>query len=302
MTPIIPPYLKSGDTIALVATARKVSHGEMQSAKRIIQQKGYKVHETSNLYADNHQFAGTDQQRAASLQEALDNPKVQAVLFARGGYGTVRLIELLNFESLKSNPKWLIGFSDLTVLFSHLFKQIGLCSLHAPMAVQFNHDNELHDESSLNKMFDALEGKTLTYSLLEGPMNRTGNAKGNLIGGNLSVIYSILGSSSLIKTDNCILFLEDLDEYLYHIDRMMMNLKRNALLDNLSALIIGGMTDMKDNIIPFGKTAGEIILEHIAEYSYPVYFGFPAGHCKPNMPLRLGIKAIIEGNELILSS
>ncbi len=302
MTPIIPPYLKPGDTIALVATARKVYKSEMHPAKDFFEQKGYKVVETSNLYGVDHQFAGTDKQRAAALQVAIDNPKVKAILFARGGYGTVRLLELLNFESLKSNPKWLIGFSDLTVLFSHLYRQMGLCSLHASMALQFDANNELHNEPSLTKMFDALEGKTIAYTLSESPLNRTGNAKGTLIGGNLSVLYSIMGSGSIPKTDGCILFLEDIDEYLYHMDRMMMNLKRNGLLDNLSALIVGGMNDMKDNAIPYGKTAGEIILEHVSQFSYPVYFGFPVGHCKPNMPLRLGMTAIIDGNELILPS
>ena len=281
---IFPPPLVAGDTVAIVATARKVSRDEMAPAIGILQQWGLQVTEGKNLYADKNQFAGDDSLRAEDFQWALDNPKIKAVLFARGGYGSVRIIDRIDFSEFKKKPKWLIGFSDITTIHTHVHSHLNVVTLHAPMAINFPKT----PDAVLNQIKDFLWGNNVVLNTPAHPLNRMKNATGQLIGGNLSILYSLAASASDIDTKGKILFLEDLDEYLYHIDRMMMQLKRSGKLHGLAGLVVGAMSDMKDNTIPFGKTAEEIIAEHVFEYDFPVCFGFPAGHITENNPLAMG--------------
>jgi muramoyltetrapeptide carboxypeptidase len=300
---IRPEYLKAGDVVLIVSTARKVNKHEIKPAIDLLTSWGLSVQTGKNLYKSYHQFAGTDEERTADLQRALNSKTAKAILFARGGYGTVRITDGLDWKRFVKNPKWLIGFSDLTVLHSHIHRHGMVQTLHAPMAFNLPSQNA----SCQHVLKETLFGSPLRYSLSKLPpnlekLNRKGKAKGRLVGGNLSVLYSVLGSASDIETDGKILFLEDLDEYLYHVDRMMMNLKRNGKLKNLAGLIVGGMNDMKDNEIPFGKTAEEIIREAVEEYAYPVFFGFPAGHLPSNYPLILGSEVTLSvGDKLELT-
>ena len=288
-----PYYLQIGDCVALVATARKYSLDELQPALKLLQQWGLKVVIGNSIGIENNQLAGPDYERAADFQIQLDNPDIKAIWCVRGGYGTVRMIDLLDFTQFQRNPKWIVGFSDVTVLHSHC-NTLGVKSLHALMPVSI----EKATVSAIQSLHKALFGKTLLYQIPAHEMNHYGKAKGELVGGNLSILYSLLGSPSAINCKDKILFIEDLDEYLYHIDRMMLNLKRNGCLQDLRGIIIGGMTDMNDNPIPWGKTAVEIIVEHTQAYNYPIAFGLPAGHLDDNHTLIMGNPITIDVNEL----
>jgi len=211
---------------------------------------------------------------------------VRAIVIARGGYGTVRIIDHLNFDKFIKNPKWIIGYSDVTALHSHIHQQFNIQTLHATMPLNFPADGK--DNNALHSLKKALFGEVLEYTVKPHTLNRRGKASGILNGGNLSLLFALNGTPSDISTEGKILFIEDLDEYLYHIDRMMMNLKRSGKLSHLKALIVGGMTEMRDNTIPFGKEANEIIAEAVSEYDYPVLFDFPAGHIEDNRALILG--------------
>lgn len=290
-----PPYLKPGDTIAITATARKVSMEELQPSIDLFKSWGLNVKLAEGLFETDNQFAGNDANRTHALQLLLDDPDVQAIICARGGYGTVRIIDRLNFSLFNQHPKWIIGFSDVTVLHSHIFSHFHIPTLHGPMPITMQaHNNDDESNESLRKV---LFGESIRYDFPSHPFNRTGTATGKLIGGNLSVLFSLIGSASDINTDGCILFLEDLDEYVYHIDRMMANLKRSGKLKNLMGIVIGGMNDMRDNTIPFGKTAVEIIAEHVAEYTYPVAFGFAAGHERKNLAMVFGVECSLSADE-----
>ncbi len=281
-----PPYLKKGHTIAITATARKVSPQEIEPAVQLFSSWGLNVKLADGLFEEQHQFAGPDNTRTQALQQLLDDPSVHAIICARGGYGTVRIVDQLDFTTFTQSPKWLIGFSDITVLHNHIYRHCGIQTIHAAMAFSMQ-PSRAHAES-IETLKQVLFGQHPAYIAPVHVHNRKGSATGKLVGGNLSVLYSIIGSNSDIQTDGCLLFLEDLDEYLYHIDRMMMNLKRTGKLDKLAGLVIGDMSDMKDNTIPFGKTAEEIIAEHVSMYSYPVSMGFPAGHEARNLALVMG--------------
>ena len=282
----IPPYLKEGDKIALISTARKISSDELQTAIECIKSWDLDVVLGKHLFNSHHQFSGKDDERTKDLQSMLDNPEVKAVLCVRGGYGTVRIIDDIDFSHFQKNPKWLAGFSDITVLHSHIHK-LNVASLHSTMPISFS----TNTTESIKSLKDALFGKHLSIEIDLHPFNRFGEVKGQIVGGNLSILYSLMGSPSDLNTDGKILFIEDLDEYLYHIDRMMMNLKRSGKLSNLKGLIVGGMTKMNDNTIPFGKDAESIIKDVVSEYNYPLCFGFPAGHVKDNRALKLGVIA-----------
>ena len=291
---IIPPYLQKGDTVAIVASARKISLEELQPAIDIINSWGLKVVLPKNVFCIDNQFAGTDDERTADMQWALDEENVKAVICARGGYGTVRIIDKLDFTNFIKHPKWIVGYSDITALHQHINQNFSIASLHATMPINFP-----KNEESTESLRKALFGETLTYTVPSHVLNRTGEASGELIGGNLSLIYALCGSKSDIDTKGKILFIEDLDEYLYHIDRMMMNLKRSGKLQYLTGLIVGGMSDMKDNTVPFGKTAEEIILDAVKEYNFPVCFDFPAGHIDRNLAIYFNKNTTLSINKSI---
>ncbi len=286
----IPPYLNFGDTILIIATARKILREETEKAVSIFESWGLKVELAADLFATDNQFAGSDEIRAQQLQWAINHPTAKAIICARGGYGTMRILDKVDFSPLKSNPKWLMGFSDVTALHCHLFQAENIASIHSPMCITIPESTP----QAIQSIKDVLFGKELHYGVKPHPLNRNGSAEGILVGGNLSLLYALKGTPHFPDTIGKILFIEDLDEYLYHIDRMMLSLKMAGILSRINGLIVGGMTDMKDNAIPFGKTSEEIILEHVAEYDYPVCFGFPVGHINNNCALMMGVKGKLE--------
>ena len=288
---IQPPFLKRGDKIAIVAPARAVSFEEIHPSIKLFQQWGLEVVLGNNVLGKENQYAGNDEKRFADLQQALDDPSVQAIICARGGYGTVRIIDRLDFTGFTRWPKWMIGYSDITVLHSHINRHHCIETLHATMPINIKDEP---DNENVNYLRKILFGEKLFYKKPITFLSRTGLSRGELTGGNLSIIYSLMGTPSEIETDGKILFIEDVDEYLYHIDRMMMNLKISGKLDNLKGMIIGGMSDMKDNTIPFGKNALEIVADYSRNYKYPVIFDFPAGHIDANFPLIFGKEAEIK--------
>lgn len=281
----VPAYLKKGDLILLIATARKRSQEQVKPAIDILTSWGLRVETGPNVYKEHHQFAGTDEERANDLQWALDHKTAKAILVTGGGYGTLRIIDKVKFAGIKKNPKWFIGYSDATIVHSRLHT-IGLASVHGTMAFQFADHKE-----ATQSVRDLLFGKKIKYNIVTSTLNRLGIAEGEVVGGNLSLIYALSGSVDDLDTRNKILFLEDLDEQLYHIDRMILQLKRSGKLKGLKGLIVGGMSQMKDNAVPFGKTAEEIIAEAVVEYDYPLCFDFPAGHVPDNRALYFGKKA-----------
>jgi muramoyltetrapeptide carboxypeptidase len=289
---ITPPFLKPGDTVAIVAPGRKVSLTEMEPAFSLLKSWGLKVVTGPNLFGSQDQYSGTDEARASDLQIMLDNETVSAIICARGGYGTVRIIDKLNFDAFSRTPKWVVGYSDVTVLHSHIQSQLGIETLHATMPINFPPDGT--ENESTRSLHDALFGQIPEYSIAPASLNRNGKAEGELTGGNLSILYALNGTPSEVNYDGKILFIEELDEYLYHIDRMMMTLKRSGKLAKLSGLIVGEMTKMNDNTIPFGKTAGQIVADAVAEYDYPVCFGFPAGHQDINKTLFMGRTVMLD--------
>ena len=287
---VTPPALLYGDKVGLVATARKISIKELEEGLQLIKSWGLIPVIGKTIGASDHQYAGSDYERAEDFQEMLDNPEIKAIWCARGGYGSVRIIDQIDFYKFVKYPKWIVGYSDVTVFHNHLHK-IGFKTIHATMPVSVP-DNTAFAKATLKQsLFGELP--TIQYETSHA-LNRQGSANGILVGGNLSMLYSMCGSNSALDTEGKILFIEDLDEYLYHIDRMVMNLKRNKMLDHLAGLIVGGMTKMHDNRIPFGKTAQEIVIDAIGECEYPVAFDFPAGHVDDNRALIIGATVMLE--------
>lgn len=281
-----PQSLRPGDRIRIVAPARKISLEELEPALKQIKDWGFEPFYTPDLWAEEHQFAGSDEIRARDFQAALDDSTCKAILCARGGYGSVRIIDQLDFSNFEKSPKWLIGFSDITVFHSTLH-HYGWCSLHASMPINFASNTS----KSLNSIYQALRGEAYQIEAPYHRFNRLGLITGEIIGGNLSMLYSLLGSSNSLKTKGKILFFEDLDEYLYHVDRMMWNLKRNGYFNGIKGVLIGTLTDMNDNTIPFGESAEEIVKRHLGKYDFPVAFGLPAGHQSDNQCLIFGKQA-----------
>jgi muramoyltetrapeptide carboxypeptidase len=286
---IIPSKLTRGDKIGIISTARKISLEELSPAINTLESWGLEVVLAENLFEEDNQFAGAVKQRTTDLQSMINNDKIKAILCARGGYGTVQIIDNIDFTNLKKNPKWIVGYSDVTVLHSHLHN-LGVASMHATMPKNF----ATNTKDALKSLKKSLFREGTIVECDPHPFNKKGRIEAEIVGGNLSILYSLLGSDSDIDTDGKILFMEDLDEYLYHIDRMIMNLKRNGKFENLKALIVGGMSDMNDNDIPFGKTAEQIILEHTKDYDFPICFGFPAGHINDNSAIVFGVKSLLE--------
>ena len=284
----IPPYLKKGNTIGITCPAGFMAAEKAQTCIHILQQWGYEVMVGKTLgSSSNNYFSGNDEERRDELQAMLDDKNIHAILCGRGGYGVGRIIDQLDFKQFKKNPKWIIGFSDITVLHSHIYSNLKIATLHAPMASAFNHEG--YKNEFVGSLQKALAAKKANYKTLGHPFNKPGNAEGELIGGNLSLLAHLTGTPSDIKTKNKILFIEDTGEYIYNIDRMLYQLKRSGKLDQLAGLLVGGFTDMKDTERPFGKSVYEVIDDIVAEYAYPVCFDFPVSHGKDNYALKVGV-------------
>ncbi len=292
----VPAPLKKGDTIAIVSTARKILISEIDPTISYLKKLGYQILLGSTIGLEFHQFAGTDEERAEDFQQMINNPKVKAIWCARGGYGTVRIIDRIDFSPLQNTPKWIIGYSDITVLHSHLHS-LNMASIHASLVFDFYKASAEAKQLLIN----IYKGILSPIEFKSNLHNKLGTANGIAIGGNLSVLYSLCGSPSAISTKGKILFLEDLDEYLYHIDRILQNLDRNGLFKNLSGLVIGGMTKMHDNTIPFGFSVKEQILEITKNYNYPIAFDAPFGHLEDNRPIIFGKEITINVNSELVS-
>jgi len=284
----IPPYLQKGDTIGLVCPAGFMTLDKVQTCINTLQEWGYQVKLGKTVGGDSQTyFSGTDEERLSDLQQMLDDDEVKAVLCARGGYGMGRIIENLDLKKFKKQPKWVIGYSDITVFHSHLYSNYYISSLHAPMAAAFN--DEGYKNEYILSLKNALEGKKIKYQCGVHGLNKRGEAIGELVGGNLALLAHLVGTDSDLKTRGKILFIEDIGEYSYNVDRMFWQLKRSGKLSKLAGLIIGGFSDIKDTERPFGQTVYEIIRNIIREYNYPVCFGFPVSHEKENYALKVGV-------------
>jgi muramoyltetrapeptide carboxypeptidase len=288
---ISPKPLKPGDTIGIVATARRVTEENILPAVRQITQWGLKVKLSPYLYSNSHSYlAGTDKERSAAIQQFLDDPELAAIICARGGYGTTRIIDDIDFKEFKKHPKWIVGFSDITAL--HLMlSSLGFESIHGTMPILFSRDDS---SDSVRQLHQALFGEPLEINAPPHSNNRNGIGQGKLVGGNLSLLIDSLGTRHQPETRGGILILEEVDEYLYKIDRMMVQLKRAGILSGLAGLIGGHFTDIKDTELNFGESVEEIIRQHTKEYSYPVAFQFPTGHENPNFSWIEGREALLE--------
>jgi len=292
---ITPQFLKRGDRIAITCPAKKLPN-PMDDAVALLESWGLEVVPGETLSASWHQFAGDDDLRARDMQRFINDDSIKAIIAARGGYGTVRMIDKVDFSHFKTNPKWLVGFSDITVLHTHLFANYNTKTIHGQMPVNIPDASKY----SLDTLRRALFGEKFAYEVPAHLLNRTGKTSGMLIGGNLSLLASVLGSVSDFSYDGCILFIEDVGEYLYSIDRMIRALDRAGKLKNLAGMMVGGFTELKDNDIPFGQTVPEMVMDVVGKYNYPVCFDFPAGHIPDNQSLLLGETLNLEvRNELV---
>ncbi|HXA01803.1 MAG TPA: LD-carboxypeptidase [Cytophagaceae bacterium] len=280
-----PAFLKENDQVAVIATAKNFSAEQLETGLAMLEEWRLKVCPGKNLYKEDHQFAGTDKERLKDLQHALDDKNIRAIFCVRGGYGTNRIIDQVDMRQFRQSPKWLAGFSDVTVLHC-LLQREGFQSIHGTMPILFGRDSP----ASLESLRKTLFGEEIQYEIKTDPLNKKGKCEGILIGGNLSILQSMIGTKTDFDSRKKILFIEEIDEYLYHIDRMMIHLKRAGKLKDLSGLVVGHLTDMKDNEAAFGKNVKEIILESVKDYKFPVCFNFPSGHEKENMALRFGAK------------
>ena len=283
------PYLYKGSKIAIAAPARSMTRQQMHPGIQWLEDMGFVPVYDDRLFAQYHIFAGDDDFRAAVLQEYLDDEEIGAIWLSKGGYGSIRIIDKLDFTRFLQHPKWIIGFSDTTVFHGKL-QRLGVPSVHACMPFCF----EQKTDEAKQSLFDALMGKPLNYKCPADKLNRSGVMKGEMVGGNLSVLYGMIGSNSFPETDGKILFIEDVDEYIYHIDRMMHALKRAGKLEHLKGLVVGGLTKIHDNEEPFGMSVEEVIAEAVSNYDYPVCFGFPTGHFDNNCAVVFGRESSIE--------
>lgn len=285
---IIPSFLKKGDTIAITCTAGFMPLKNAAACIKALKKEGYKVIVSPTVGGKSKTyFSGTDAKRLAELQKYLDDKNIKAILCGRGGYGTGRIIDKINFTKFIKNPKWVIGFSDITILLNHITSNFGIASLHAPMSTAFK--NEEHNPENIISVLQTLKGVKNNYTTNANTLNKYGNAKGKLVGGNIALLANAIGTKSDIKTKNCILFIEDIGEQLYAVDRMLYQLKRAGKLENLAGLVVGSFTDMQDTDRPFGKNINEIIADIVQEYKYPVCYDFPVGHGIENRALKIGV-------------
>jgi muramoyltetrapeptide carboxypeptidase len=302
-----PPYLKNGDTIGITAPAGFITNEELQPAIQVMQAWGYKIQIGDTIGKRDFTFGGTDNERLNDLQKMMDDPKIKAIMCARGGYGSIRIVDRINWTKFKLKPKWIIGFSDITVLHNHMHNNFQIASIHSKMTNSFPDDWNTAEPIQIETIIsihDALSGKKMKYSTTTNSKNRQGIVDGILIGGNLKTIETLSGTASDIKTDGKILFVEDTGEYLYSLDRMFWNLKRTGKLTNLKALIVGGFKIKPDDPgEEFGKAIEEIVLEKIKNYKYPVCFDFPVGHQRNNFALKCGVRhrLSVKENEVILT-
>jgi muramoyltetrapeptide carboxypeptidase len=287
-TLIQPPYLKTGDTVAIVAPSGILKNRtqEIQKAKDLLKSWGLEVVIGKNVFNQNNHFAGTDDERCEDFQKAMDNKSIKAIWCARGGYGTVRILDKLDYTQFKKNPKWIIGYSDITALHSQIHNE-GIESLHAMMCTSLQDDTEEIEETILT-FKAALFGDSLKYVLKGSKYNKTGSVTAPIIGGNLTVLHTLLGSKTSIDTRGKILFIEDIGEYKYHIDRMLQSLKRAGYFDNCKGVIVGDMTKLRKNTTLWGSSVEQLILDALSEYNFPIAFNMPAGHEKDNRAIILG--------------
>lgn len=284
----IPPFLKKGDTVGITCPAGYMPKEKAQTCIKTLQEWGFTVMVGKTLGSrSKNYFSGTDEDRRDELQAMLDDENIHAILFGRGGYGLGRIIDQLDFSKFKKKPKWLIGFSDITVIHCHLNSRIKVASLHAPMATAFNKGG--YNNEFIRSLYKAITGKKVKYQTASHPLNKMGKVTAELVGGNLSLMTHLCGTPSDINTKNKILFIEDIGEYIYNMDRMMYQMKRSGKLKDLAGLIVGGFTDINDTERPFGKSVYEVISEIVAEYDYPVCFGFPVSHEEENYALKIGL-------------
>ncbi|MCB9012679.1 MAG: LD-carboxypeptidase [Bacteroidales bacterium] len=282
-----PPYLKPGDHVGIIAPARKIKMAEIEAFLALLEKWGLRYKLGKNLFAEENQYSGSDSQRADDFNDMLQDTDVRAIFAARGGYGSIRILRQLDFSGFEKDPKWIGGFSDITVFHSYLSSFLNTESLHCMMPFNYKPGDEESEESA-ESLRKALFGEKLEYSFPSFSANRIGNASGEIAGGNLSILYSLNGTGFLPDLRTKILFIEDIDEYLYHIDRMMLNLSLSGSLTNIRGLVVGGFTDLKDNAVPFGKDYPEIIREACEKYDFPISFLFPAGHQNRNLTLIFG--------------
>jgi muramoyltetrapeptide carboxypeptidase len=293
---IIPKALQTGDTIGITCPSGHLPIERTIFTKQTLASWGYNVIMGSTVGSSHFYFSETDDRRLFDLQSMLDDDNIQAILMGRGGYGLSRIIDRLDFTRFRENPKWICGFSDITVLHSHIQTRFGIATLHSPMCAAFKADNA--QSGDILSLQQAWLGQTLKYEFASNFHNRQGEAEGIVVGGNLAILAHLSGSSSQMDTDEKILFIEDVGEYLYNIDRLLLNLKRAGTLNHLKGLVCGGFSDMKDTDRPFGQEIYEIIMDKVSEYDYPVCFDFPAGHIDTNFTLQLGMKhALHVGNK-----
>jgi muramoyltetrapeptide carboxypeptidase len=297
---IIPPYLQKGSTIGITCPAGAVNSEEMQPMFAQLEAWGFNLKIGKTIGTSFNKFSATDADRLADLQSMLDDDAIEAVFFGRGGYGVVRILDQIDFTQFKQKPKWLLGYSDITAFHSHLNNQMKISSIHAHMGGGYKPND--FDALSTQSIFDVIRGKPIHYVIPAHAMNRVGVAKGELVGGNLALLSDLVGTDSDIHTQGKILFIEDIGEYKYNIDRMLWQLLRAGKLSQLAGLIVGGFTDTQDNPVPFGMTEYEIVWEKIKDFSYPVCFDFPVGHQARNMALKVGMQyqLAIENNQVVL--
>ena len=284
----VPTYLKKGDCIGIVCPSGYMPAENAERCIQTLEAWGYKVKVGKTVGHQFNYFSGTDKERISDLQQMLNDSNIKAILCARGGYGLSRMIDHIDFQKFKKHPKWIIGFSDVTVLHAHIFQHYQIATLHAPMAGAFNNDD--YKNKYIASLKDALSGVATDYECAAHSFNKVGHAEGDLIGGNLAIIAHLIGTHSSYKTRHKILFIEDVGEYLYNIDRMLIQLERAELFKHLKGLIIGGFSEMKDTTIPFGKDVYSIINEHVKDLKIPVCFGFPVSHDTENLALKIGVQ------------
>jgi muramoyltetrapeptide carboxypeptidase len=297
---IIPKYLKKGSVVAITCPAGYMDYAKAATAINVLQQEGYKVLVGKTLGNDNGTyFSATDEERLIELQAMLDAPEIDAIICGRGGYGVSRLIDYIDWKGFKKNPKWLVGFSDITVLHSHMNKVVKAASIHGPMCAAFN--NNLYKKEYVQSLLKLLKGKKPKYTTTSHKHNKNGKAQGELVGGNLSLLAHLTGSKSQIVTKGKILVIEEIGEQVYNVDRMFINLKRSGQLSQLAGLVIGTFSDGQNTTKPFGKSEYDIIKEHIAEYNYPVVYNFPIGHTDYNYAVKFGVTfSLTAGKNVVL--